>query len=74
MKLPLLNLIDFLNQRDIFTKKTWITSLVAFNCPDFKVLQTPQKYKVLLPKTVPDYILNGKKEKDMNLLGRAARN
>jgi len=67
-----LNLIDFLNQRNISTKKTWITSLVAFNCSNFKVLQTPQKYKVLLPKTVPDYILNGKKEKDMNLLGRAA--
>lgn len=65
------NLIDFLNERDISTSKTWITSLVAFNCPDFKVLQTPQKYKVLLPKTVPDYILKGKKEEDMNLLGRA---
>ena len=67
-----LNLIDFLNERGISTKKTWITSLVAFICPDFKVLQTPQTYKVLPPQTVPDYILKGKKEPDMNLIKRAA--
>ncbi|NYB52405.1 MAG: NERD domain-containing protein [Methanobacteriaceae archaeon] len=67
-----LNLIDFLNQRGISTKKTWITSLVAFNCPDFRVLQTPQTYKVLLPKTVPDYILNGKKEQNIDLLRKVA--
>lgn len=63
---------DFLNKRGISPKKTWITSLVAFICPDFKVLQTPQTYKVLLPQTVPDYILKGKKEPDMKLLKRAA--
>ncbi|BDZ71411.1 nuclease-related domain-containing protein [Methanobacterium petrolearium] len=66
------HLINFLNEKGISTKNTWITSLVAFICPDFKVLQTPQTYKVLLPQTVTDYILKGKKEANMNLLGRAA--
>lgn len=66
------NLINFLNEKGISTKNTWITSLVAFICPNFKVLKTPQTYKVLIPKTVPKYILKGKKEQNMNLLKRAA--
>lgn len=66
------DLIKFLNDKAIPTKGTWITSLVALNCPNFRVLETPQNYKVLLPETVPKYILHQKKVSDMNLLGRAA--
>jgi hypothetical protein len=45
---------------------------VEFICPDFRVLKTPRNYKVLIPKTVPKYIMNGRKETNMDLLGKAA--
>lgn len=67
-----MDLINFLNEKDIFINGTWITNLVAFICPDFRVLETPRNYKVLILKTVPEYIMNGKKENNMNLLGRTA--
>lgn len=66
------DLIKFLNQKDISTNGSWITGLVALICPDFRVLETPQNYRVLIPKTVPEYIMNGKKESNIDLLGRAA--
>ncbi|MDY9924363.1 nuclease-related domain-containing protein [Methanobacterium sp.] len=66
------DLVNFLGEKGISTSGSWITCLVALICPDFRVLETPQNYKVLLPKTVPEYIMNGKKETNMDLLGRAA--
>lgn len=66
------DLIKFLNQKDISTSGSWITGLVALICPDFMVLETPQNYRVLLPKTIPEYIMNGKKETNSELLGKAA--
>ena len=66
------DLINFLSEKGISTTGTWITSLVAFICPDFRVLETPRNYKVLIPETVPKYIMNGRKETNMDLLGRAA--
>lgn len=66
------DLIKFLNEKDISTSGSWITGLVALICPDFRVQETPQNYRVLLPKTVPEYIMNGKKESNMDLIGRAA--
>jgi len=67
-----LDLLNFLGEKGISTNGSWITGLVAFNCPDFRVLETPQNYKVLIPRTVPEYITNGRKESNMELLGRAA--
>jgi len=67
-----MDLINFLSEKGISTTGTWITSLVAFICPDFRVLETPRYYKVLIPETVPKYIMNGKKETNMDLLGKAA--
>ncbi|EKF86565.1 nuclease-related domain-containing protein [Methanobacterium formicicum] len=66
------DLINFLNQKDISTRGSWVTGLVALICPDFRVQETPQNYRVLLPKTVPEYIMNGKKETNTELLGKAA--
>ncbi len=66
------DLIKFLNQNGISTSGSWVTGLVALICPDFWVLETPQNYRVLLPKTVPEYIMNGKKETNTELLGKAA--
>jgi len=66
------DLVNFLGEKGISTNGSWITGLVAFICPDFRVLETPRNYKVLLPKTVPEYIINGRKESNMELLGRAA--
>ncbi|AUB58791.1 nuclease [Methanobacterium sp. MZ-A1] len=66
------DLVNFLNEKGISTNGSWITGLVAFICPDFRVLETPTNYKVLIPKTVPEYIMNGRKENNMDLLGRAA--
>lgn len=66
-----MDLINFLNQRGHSTKKIWITSLVAFICPDFRVQETPKTYKVLLPKTVPKYILNQTKVTDLELMDKA---
>ncbi|HHT10986.1 MAG TPA: hypothetical protein GX009_11825 [Candidatus Atribacteria bacterium] len=50
--------------KEIFPPKNRITMLVAFKCPNFRVLETPKNIWFLLP-TVPDYIFKGKKEKDM---------
>jgi hypothetical protein len=66
------DLINFLNKKGISTSGSWITGLVALICPDFRVLETPQNYRVLLPKTVPNYIMKGKKESNTQLLGKAA--
>ncbi|WP_321421749.1 nuclease-related domain-containing protein [uncultured Methanobacterium sp.] len=66
------DLISFLNENGISTSGSWITGLVALICPDFRVLETPQNYRVLLPQTVPEYIMNGKKETNTELLGKAA--
>lgn len=67
-----LDLINFLQDKGISTNSSWITGLVAFICQDFQVLETPRNYKVLIPQTVPEYIMNGKKETNMDLLRRAA--
>lgn len=67
-----MDLINFLSEKGISTTGSWITGLVAFICPDFRVLETPRNYKVLIPETVPKYIMNGKKETNMDLIGRAA--
>ncbi len=66
------DLINFLSEKGISTTGTWITGLVAFICPDFRVLETPRYYKVIIPETVPKYIMNGKKETNMDLLRKAA--
>ncbi|HMK54011.1 MAG TPA: nuclease-related domain-containing protein, partial [Methanobacteriaceae archaeon] len=66
------NIKLFLQKRGINTSKVTFTSLVAFICSDFRVIETPRDYKVLLPQTVPEYILNGKINQNINSLKEAA--
>lgn len=73
VRLNTMDLIKFLDDHGIPSKGTWITSLVALNCPDFRVLETPPTYKVLIPETVPKYILRQKKVSNIDLLERAAQ-
>ncbi|HSO25483.1 MAG TPA: hypothetical protein VLR54_02560, partial [Methanobacteriaceae archaeon] len=50
----------------------WFQAIVAFKNSDFRVKEKPKAYKVLIPQTVPKYILNQKRNYDIEILKKAA--
>ncbi|MCK9151377.1 nuclease-related domain-containing protein [Methanobacterium alcaliphilum] len=50
----------------------WYQAIVAFKSYSFKVSGKPKAYRVLLPQTVPEYILNQKRNYDLEILKKAA--
>ena len=66
------NLKNFMTKRGI--PGLWMEAIVAFINQDFRVVKKPERYMVLVPETVPKYILNRRKNPDKELLKRIALN
>ncbi|KAF5062766.1 Nuclease-related domain protein [anaerobic digester metagenome] len=64
------DLKKFLKSKGIPVNGLWIGAIVAFINHDFRVLEKPKPYKVLVPKTVPKFILNSKRKVDRKLINR----
>ena len=64
------DLKEFLVNNGIPVSGLWIGAIVAFINNDFRVIEKPKLYKVLLPKTVPKFILNSKRKLDRKLINR----
>lgn len=64
------DLKEFLVINGIPVSGLWIGAIVAFINNDFRVIEKPKLYKVLLPKTVPKFILNSKRKLDRKLINR----
>ena len=66
------NLKNFMTKREI--PGLWMEAIVAFINQDFQVVKEPERYMVLVPETVPKYILKRRKKPDRELLKRIALN
>ncbi len=69
---------NVVNLKNFMTKKgipgLWMDAIVAFINQDFQVVKEPERYMVLVPETVPKYILKRRKKPDRELLKRIALN
>jgi hypothetical protein len=66
-----LELKKFLETKGVDTS-IWFQAIVAFKNSDFRVEEKPKAYKVLIPQTVPKYILNINRNYDIEILKKAA--
>ncbi len=66
-----LELKKFLESKGVDTS-IWFQAIVAFKNSDFRVAERTKAYKVLVPETVPEYILNQKRNYDIEIFKKAA--
>jgi hypothetical protein len=66
-----MELRKFMESKGVDTS-IWFQAIVAFKNSDFQVKEKPKAYKVLIPETVPKYILNQNRKYDIEILKKAA--
>lgn len=66
-----MELKSFLETRGV-DSSIWFQAIVAFKNSNFKVKEKPKAYRVLVPETVPKYILKQKRNYDIEILKQAA--
>lgn len=66
-----MSLKEFFEKNDINMYGVWIDPIVTMVNKNFKINNKPKNYKVLYPSTIPKYILNKKKNPDLNILQSA---
>ncbi|OEC84383.1 MULTISPECIES: nuclease-related domain-containing protein [Methanobacterium] len=67
-----MSLRKFLEDNGMDMGGVWINSIVTLINRNFKIEQIPQHYNVLFPSTIPQFILNSKRNIDRDILKEAA--
>ncbi len=67
-----ISLKKFLADNGINMGGVWINSIVTLINNNFKIEQKPQRYNVLFPSTIPQFILNSNRKIDVDVLKEMA--
>lgn len=63
-----ISLRKFLSSKGIKMEDVWVHSIVTLPDNNFKIKKKPRNYNVLLPSTIPQFILNSNRSIDVDIL------